>query len=152
MSGESKHVTKSQNVASWVWNELRSWETFVMTTESLPLPCAAVIAQLALSTGESAGLLSHWVESACSVLPWRRVLWKGHHHHHHGEPPLLLSRSATRVGRFACCFNGKGSSLEELSWPAVQVGLQIKLKRPATEADVYSSLKLHKVYCRFTFQ
>ena len=32
---------------------------------------------------------------------------------------------------------------EELSWP-VQVGLQIKLKR-SVEADVYSSLKLHKV-------
>ena len=83
--------------------------------------------------------------SVNAALKKRRVLWKGHHHHHHGEPPLLLSRSATRVGRFACCFNGKGSSLEELSWPAVQVGLQIKLKRPATEADVYSSLKLHKV-------
>ena len=35
------------------------------------------------------------------------------------------------------------AKLEELSWP-VQVGLQIKLKR-SVEADVYSSLKLHKV-------
>ena len=42
------------------------------------------------------------------------------------------------------------AKLEELSWP-VQVGLQIKLKR-SVEADVYSSLKLHKVYCQSIFK
>ena len=52
---------------------------------------------------------------------------------------MLLSRAAARVvARLQLLL------IEELSWP-VQVGLQIKLKRSATEADVYSSLKLHKV-------
>ena len=61
------HAGRQEAGLSWtVWNEVRSWETFVMTTESPPCCCTAVAYSAELRAATPLSFWANWARPALS--------------------------------------------------------------------------------------